>query len=168
MELIATTERLVIRKLTENDAAFILELLNMPSWLQFIGDRNVRTLDDARNYIIDKYLPSYKQKHGLYCVALKDSLVPIGTCGLMQRDNFDHPDIGFAYLPEYEGKGYAKEAALSMLEQAKKFEYNRLLAITTKDNIKSIRLLEKLGFSFEKHTSVPNDDVELMLFSVNF
>lgn len=168
MEIIAATERLLLRKFIEEDASFIQELLNTPSWIKYIGDRNVKSIEDGKNYITERFIPHYqKMGFGFYAVISKDSKTCIGMCGLVKRDGLDGVDIGFAFMPNYEGKGYAKEAALATLQHAKELNIHILLAITIKDNIKSIKLLERLGFAFKRFTTIPNDDEELMLFSIN-
>lgn len=160
------TDRLTIREFVPEDAAFIFELLNTPTWIQFIGDRNIKTLADAHDYIVDKMMPNYvSQGFGFYAVALKESAIVIGMCGLIKRDGLDDIDIGFAFLPAYEGKGYAYESSLAILNLANHtLGIQRIAAITTKDNIHSIRLLEKLGLVFERHIYLPADPEELMLF----
>ena len=146
------TERLLLTHLDPADAAFILELLNEPSWLRFIGDKNVHSLDDARRYIENGPMAMYAAKgFGLYRVALKETDTPIGICGLIKRDTLPEPDIGFAFLPRAWGAGYAREASLAVIEQGRReFGLVRLLAITDPDNERSIRLLERLGLREER------------------
>lgn len=164
---ILETDRLIVRHFTLDDAAFILELLNDPDWLRFIGDRGVRTLDDARAYLINGPLAMYQRSgFGLYAVALKSSGVPIGMCGLIKREGLDDVDLGFAYLPEYRAQGYGYEAAAAVLADGRQtFGLKRIVAITSLDNEKSIRLLERLGFAFEKIIRLPGGDEELKLFA---
>jgi RimJ/RimL family protein N-acetyltransferase len=160
------TQNLFIHRLTEDDAAFILQLLNSPGWLQQIGDRGVRTIDDARDYLLKGPMSSYeKNGFGLMCVSLKTDDIPIGICGLIKRDTLDDVDIGFALLPGYEGKGYAYEAAAAIMTLAAKLNMVRVVAITLPTNIKSVKLLERLGLSFEKMIRLPGDEEELMLMS---
>ena len=164
------TERLLVRGFDTNDAEFILELLNQPSFIQFIGDKGVRSVDDARNYITTGPIESY-QRHGfgLYLVELKDRKVPIGMCGVLKRESLPDPDLGFAFLPEYWGKGYAFEAASAALDQARDFfKLARILAITNPDNDASIKLLAKLGFQFERVMKLSTDSDEVKLFSLMF
>ena len=164
------TERLLVREFDTNDAEFILELLNQPSFIQFIGDKGVRSVDDARNYITTGPIESY-QRHGfgLYLVELKDRKVPIGMCGVLKRESLPDPDLGFAFLPEYWGKGYAFEAASAALDQARDFfKLARILAITNPDNDASIKLLVKLGFKFERVMKLSSDSDEVKLFSLMF
>lgn len=161
------TQRLRLRRLSLDDAAFILDLLNQPSWLQYIGDKGVRTLDDARRYIEQGPLAMYAQiGFGLYRVELKDSGVPIGLCGLLKRDSLDDVDLGFAFLPAYWSQGYAREAATATLahgEQA--FGLQRIVAITLPDNRGSIRLLQAIGFAQERTLSLAADEPELLLLA---
>ena len=168
MKQIIVTERLVLREVNINDADFILGLLNSKGWLQFIGDRNVRSLPDAEKYIADRIVKSYIDHGlGLYLVELKTSGTAIGLCGLIKRDTLDDIDIGFAFLPEYNGFGYAFEAAISTLQFAfESLEINRLVAITTPDNINSIKLLEKIGMQFEKKILFEEKE-ELFLFGIS-
>jgi len=164
------TERLLVRGFDTNDAEFILELLNQPSFIQFIGDKGVRSVDDAMNYITTGPIESY-QRHGfgLYLVELKDRKVPIGMCGVLKRESLPDPDLGFAFLPEYWGKGYAFEAASAALDQARDFfKLERILAITNPDNDASIKLLAKLGFQFERVMKLSSDSDEVKLFSLMF
>src|SRR5688572_13489165 len=151
------TERLILREFTTADAAFLLELLNAPNWLQFIGDRGVRTKKDAVTYILQKFIDSYKRLgFGFYLTQLKQEDVPIGMCGIIKRDYLEDVDIGFAFLPAFTGKGYAFEAASATLAFAKKqYNLNRIVAVTDADNLSSINLLKKLGMQYEKMVSWP-------------
>lgn len=160
------TDRLIIRWLTIEDAAFILELVNDPSWLRFIGDRGVRTLEDARNYILKGPAEMYgRLGFGLYLVELKDEGVPIGTCGLIKRDSLKDVDIGFAFLPSFRGSGYAYEAASAVLAYGKNtLGLERIVAIVSPGNDRSIRLLEKLGLQFEQRIQLSERD-EVKLFA---
>ena len=165
---VAETQRLLISKFTLNDASFFLELVNTPNWLKYIGDRNTKTKQDAEKRIEEGHLSSYKEYgFGFYKLLLKDeNRKPIGCCGLIKRDTLDHVDIGFAMLPEYEGKGYGYEASIEIMRLAKhKFILDKLVAITNPDNQNSIKLLEKLGFKFEKKVKPFDDDKELLLFA---
>jgi [ribosomal protein S5]-alanine N-acetyltransferase len=163
------TQRLNIRELSPNDAAFILELLNEPSFIENIGDRNVRNLEDAEGYISNGPIASYKKNgFGLWSVKLKKSDEAIGICGLIKRDTLDDVDIGFAFLERFCGKGYATEAAIATFDYARDVvEIKRLVAITIPDNKGSIRVLEKIGLKFEKMIKQPHDENELMLFGVD-
>ncbi len=161
------TERLILRKFNTGDSGFILELLNNPSWLKYIGDRGVKTINDASNYITEKLVKSYETNgFGLYMTMLKIENVPIGMCGLIKRDTLEDVDIGFALSPVFSGNGYALEAALVTMAYAKTvLKLQRIVAITTPDNSNSINLLKKLKFNFEKMIRLSGDDAELMLFS---
>lgn len=161
------TERLILRRLATDDAAFILELVNDPSWLRFIGDKGVRTLDDARDYILNGPIEMYARLgFGLYLTELKNGSVPIGICGLLKRDSLDDVDIGFAFLPKYRSKGYAYEAAAAAMAYGRReLGLNRIVAITSVDNHASERLLQKLGFEFERMVSLPDDAEEVSLFA---
>lgn len=162
------TERLIIDTFSVDDAAFVLELLNTPAWLTFIGDRNVRTLDDAKQYILTGPLTSYERfGFGPYVVKLKASELPIGICGLYKRDALPDVDLGFAFLPAYAGKGYGYEAASTVLTYAKTvLRLTRMTGITKPTNQSSIRLLEKLGMRFEKKIIFVADGQESLLFGL--
>src|ERR1044071_1099016 len=149
---ILETDRLILRWLSADDAEFILGLLNEPSWLRFIGDRGVRTIEAARDYILKGPVEMYARLgFGVYAVELKEGGIPIGTCGLIKRDSLDDVDIGYSLLPQYWSKGYAFEAASAVMEYAKDvLGLKRIVAITTTDNHSSARLLEKLGLRFER------------------
>lgn len=166
MKVLASTERLLLRELTPADAAFILRLVNTEGWLQFIGDRGVRFLADAESYIANGPAKSYRENgFGLWCIEEKAAGTAIGMCGLIRRAGLEDTDIGFAVLPEYEGKGYVSEAAAATLQLAeKRFGIQRLAAITAMHNQRSIALLQKLGFALEKTVFLPNDPEELNLF----
>lgn len=165
--MILETDRLQLCKITPNDVEFIFELLNTPTWLQYIGDKGIKTPADACNYIITGPMASYnKHGFGLWLIKLKQEQVPIGMCGLIKRDYLENVDIGYALLPQYTGKGYAYEAAKATLDYATiNLALNKVVAFTDKDNEHSISLLKKLGMSFEKMITIPNDSEELMLFS---
>lgn len=167
--VVLTTERLAIRQLGEADAPFILELLNDSSFIRNIGDRNVRTLDDARAYIRKGPLASYERHgFGLWLVELKGEGTPIGICGLLKRDVLDAPDIGFAYLPPFQAKGYGYEAAHAVLHHAcDALHLPRVVAIVNADNVPSARLLEKLGMRFERMVQVSDNEPPLALFAVS-
>lgn len=142
-----TTPRLVIRRFTEADAPFVLDLLTEPAWLKHIGDRGVRTVADARHYLHTGPLASYAAYgHGLYHVARKDTDEPVGMCGILRRDGLDHPDLGYAFLEQHHGFGYATEAARATLEHARlHLGMRTVVAITTEANVASQRVLEKVG-----------------------
>lgn len=163
------TERLLIRPLAANDADFIVELLNDPSFIQNIGDRNVRTMEDAEKYILNGHVASYeKNGFGLCLVVLKETGESIGMCGLIQRDQLDDVDLGYAYLPRFWGKGYAVEAAKATLEFGwQTVGLKRIVAITDPSNTPSNRVLEKLGFAFEKMVKIAADDIDLNLYAIH-
>lgn len=160
------TERLLIDKFSVDDAAFMLELLNTPSWIQFIGDRNVHSLDEARQYLQDGVIKSYEQNgFGGYLVRLKAGGIPIGMCGLFKREMLDDADIGFAFLPAFVGKGYGYESAAAVMNYAaQQLGLLRIMGITSPGNHDSIRLLEKLGLRFEKKFMFKRDGEESLLF----
>jgi len=161
------TERLSLRKLTVDDAEFILTLLNEPSFLRYIGDKKVRNLDDARQYILNGPVASHERHgFGLNCVELRESHTPIGMCGLLKRDELPDPDIGFALLPDFCNKGFAFEAAEAVLKDAReRLQIQRILAITSLDNEASINLLKRLGFRFEEVVQLSPNREQLRLFS---
>ncbi len=162
------TERLNLRQLTNDDAPFILGLLNEPSFIQNIGDRKVRTVEDARSYILNGPVKSY-EKHGfgLYLVTLIETNESIGMCGLIKREGLEDVDIGYALLPKFWSKGYAVEAARATKEYAKDvIGLKRLVAIVDPANEGSIRVLEKIGLRYEKMIRLSADDIELKLFGV--
>ena len=163
------TARLVIRPFTPDDAPFILKLLNEPGWLRFIGDRGIRSVEDARAYIERVPMTSYeKNGFGLSLVALKETGVAAGMAGLIRRDGLEDVDVGFAFLEEHMGRGYAREAAEAVVAQGwSAFALPRIVAITTTDNTRSIRLLEALGFRFERVFRMPDDDEDLNLYAMD-
>ena len=164
---VLATDRLILRWLEPGDAAFILELLNQPSFLHFIGDRGVGTIEGAREYIAQGPGRSYAEHgFGLYLVELKDDRRPIGMCGLLRRQTLEDVDLGFAFLPRYWARGYAYESARAVLAHAKAdFGLKRIVAITASDNEAAIRLLEKLGMRFEKMIRLTDDAPEVKLFA---
>lgn len=163
---ILETERLVLRHLEPGDATFILRLLNEPSFIENIGDRGVRNLEDAERYIENGPRASYDRfGFGLFLVELKSSGDPLGICGLLKRDALEVPDIGFAFVPEFWSQGYAIEAASATFAWARDtLGIKRLAAITSPNNDKSIRLLEKLGFRFDRMMSLTEGETEVRLF----
>lgn len=160
------TDRLILRRMSIEDAEFMLGLLNEPSWLRFIGDRGVRTHEDARAYILKGPVDMYDRLgFGLYLTELKEEGVPIGICGLVKRDFLADVDIGFALLPRFWGQGYAYEAASAVMEHGKgPLGLKRIVAITAPDNQSSIRLLEKLGLKFDRMIRATADGPEIRLF----
>ncbi len=156
------TERLALCELSLADTTFIKDLVNTPGWMKFIGDRNIRTEEDASNYV-QKIMNNNNIKY--WVVKLKNQHISIGIVTFIKRDYLEHHDIGFAFLPKYAGNGYGYEASLTVLDDAiNKNNHRRILATTIKENINSIKLLEKLGLSFEKEMEVGKD--LLMIYSV--
>jgi len=166
-KIILETDRLTLREFTIDDTDFIISLLNSPGWLEFIGDRHVKTEDQAKQYLLNGPIKSYQENgFGLSLVELKHNKTPIGMCGLLKRDYLEDPDIGFAFLPEGTGKGYAFEIVNATMNYAKDtLNMPRVLAITLPSNKSSIKLLEKAGLKFLKNTSSPTGTDVLMLFS---
>ena len=166
---ILETERLNLRQFISDDAAFILELVNDPSFIQNIGDRGVRSLEDAQRYLETGPIASYARNgFGLWLVQLKETGESIGMCGLIKRDSLEDVDIGYAFLPKFWSKGYAFESALAVREYGHKTTgLNRLVAITDPANAGSIRVLEKIGMKFEKMIRLSADDIELKFFAVD-
>jgi [ribosomal protein S5]-alanine N-acetyltransferase len=163
------TERLTLRPMTEKDADFILELLNDPAFIRYIGDRKVRTREAAKAYITNGPVASYANNgFGLYLVELKESGESMGMCGLIRRNTLKDVDIGYAFLPKFWSKGYAFEAAQEMKRYAQEeLTLKRLVAVVDPENPPSIHLLEKLGMKFEKMVRLSPDDIELKLFAVD-
>lgn len=163
------TERLILRRMSADDAEFILRLLNEPSWLQYIGDRGVRTLEDARNYILQGPAEMYARLgFGLYLVELKMEGIPVGICGLVKRDFLDDVDVGYAFLPQYWQQGYAYESASAVMAYSTGvLGLKRIVAITAVDNHRSAKLLEKLGLYFERMVKYPGDEKEIRLFAID-
>ncbi|NBL65020.1 GNAT family N-acetyltransferase [Flavobacterium sp. NST-5] len=160
------TSRLVLKPAHLEDADFFVELYNMPSFLQYIGDKNIRTTQDAEDYISEKFLPHFqKLGFGNYVVILKENQTKIGAVGIFERDFLPVMDIGFSFFEKYQGKGYAFEAAHHLKEiVAKDFGITKIAAMTTKDNFLSQKLIEKLGLRFQKLIEIPNDAEELMYY----
>ena len=126
-ELTLTTERLRLRPTAVYDVEFIHVLMNTPKWLQYIGDRNIKTLKDAEKYILDNIIPQRERLgYSAYTVIKKADNSKMGTCGLYDREGLEGIDIGFAFLPEYERRGYALEATRALVQTAaKKFKAGR-------------------------------------------
>ena len=159
------TERLTLREICVDDAEFMLDLLTQPSFLRFIGDKGVRTIEETRQFIIDGPVDSYA-RHGLgmYIVELKVSGEPVGMSGLVKRETLEDVDVGFAFLPKYWSQGYAYESTCAVMEYARnELGLGRILGITTRDNVSSIRLLEKIGLRFEKMIQLEEDEAEIKL-----
>ena len=166
MEIVIETERLILRKFTLEDAPFLLELVNTPAWLQFIGDRNVHTVEESENYLRNGNLKSYAEYgFGFYLVVIKETNEAIGMCGLVKRDSLEDVDIGFAFMPDSIGKGYGYEAASATLDYALNvLKLGRIVAIVDPQNASSIALIKKIGLKYEKMVQISTNDIELMLF----
>jgi RimJ/RimL family protein N-acetyltransferase len=161
------TRRLNMRHFHSRDAAFILRLLNEPSFHQYIGDRKVRTIDDAIKYINSRLIASYlNHGYGLYIVEQKDG-TPIGMCGLVKRDPAEDPDVGFAFIPEVWRQGYAFESAAEILNYARQtLGLTRVLGITIPDNISSVKTLEKLGLHFLRSDTTKDTQEDISVYEI--
>lgn len=164
---ILTTSRLILDLATKKDAPFLFELMNDPSYIKNIGDRNIKTVCDAGTFINEKFIKSYKDNgYGYYIIKLKDSLKPTGICGLINRKEMKFIDIGYALLPEFRNKGIAFEATKALYDFAQiRLKMDDIVAIIDPINFKSIALIEKLGFKFKKMVQLPNDDINCRLYS---
>lgn len=160
------TERLTLRWLTAADAPFMLGLLNEPSFIENIGDRGVRTVEGASEYITRGAVASYEQNgYGLYLVERKDGGVPVGICGLVKRPFLDDADVGFAFLPQYWSQGYAHESAAAVMRLARdRLGLGRVVAIVSPGNEPSMRLLRKIGLEYERMIALPESGEECALF----
>lgn len=167
MKYILHTKHLSLREFNVNDSLFIIELVNSEGWLKYIGDRNIKTEEQAKNHLINGALKGYREHgYGLYLVEITKDKTPIGMCGIMKRENLENPDIGFAFLPEYIGKGYAYEIASATINYAKeKLNISTVCAITVAYNEKSIKLLERIGLNYIKTIKMADDKEELLLYS---
>ncbi|HDR7640645.1 alanine acetyltransferase [Bacillus wiedmannii] len=161
--IVLETERLVLRWFDIKDAPFILELVNDPAWIQFIGDKRIKNLDDAKKYILNGPVDMYnKMGFGLYLVERKEDFTPLGMCGLIKRDSLEDVDIGFAFLEKFRSKGYGFESASAVIDYGvQNLGMKRIVAITTIDNINSEKLLEKVGLQFEEIISDSGEDLKL-------
>jgi ribosomal-protein-alanine N-acetyltransferase len=169
MKQILETERLILRELDIQDAQFMFQLLNSHGWIKYIGDRNIKSKEDAKEYIQKGPLVSYAaHRFGLYAIELKESKLAIGVCGLLKREYLEFVDIGFALLPEYEAKGYAYEAAKAILDFSNEnLHINNFSAITLPNNSRSINLLKRLGFKFSKNFIFESTNEELELYNLH-
>jgi RimJ/RimL family protein N-acetyltransferase len=168
VKIVLQTERLRLRRMEPGDAGFMLGLLNDPAWHRYIGDRGIRTLEGARDYIIKGPMEMHARLgFGFDVVERKEDGCPIGVCGLAKRDFLDDVDIGYAFLPQYGGQGYAIEAAQGVMAHAKALGLQRIVATVRPDNSASIRVLEKLGLRFERMIRAPDTERELQLFAVD-
>ncbi|MGJ8666353.1 MAG: GNAT family N-acetyltransferase [Patiriisocius sp.] len=164
------TQRLIIRKIEMSDAPFFVELFNSKGWIEFIGDRNIKSVEDAEKILKEKYLPSYSENgFGFYIVLEKNSQKPIGTCGVYKRPNLEHPDLGFAFLDSETGKGYGFESSRAVLDYViLNFEVKEFYAFTLRTNPRSINLLDKLDFDENGTYQHEGSEEELLLFSVKY
>ena len=161
------TQRLLLRPVVATDASFLVQLLNTPAWLQYIGDRHVHNEEQALTYMRNGPQKSYADHgFGLMLVEQRKDRKPIGLCGLLKRDYLSFPDIGFALMPAHEGQGFAHEAAEAVLRDAVHRGLQEVGAITIPNNVRSVRLLEKLGLSFQRHIAVPPKGEELALYTM--
>ncbi len=165
--IILETERLVLREVTVQDAAFVLDLLNSPGFLENIGDRGVRTPDQARTYIEERVLGSYRDHgFGMWLTAQKSDGAAVGLAGLVRRDGLDVPDVGYAFIQRAWGRGYAQEAAAAVLAHARgPMGIPQLAAITTPQNLASMAVLRKVGFRFQGMITLPGAERESTYFS---
>lgn len=164
---ILETERLALRQLNVHDAAFVLDLLNQPSFIKNIGDRGVRSVTDAENYIKERVIESYERLgFGMYAVELKTDGLVIGMCGLVKRDELPDVDIGFAFLPRYWSQGYAMESAAAVKQYSfQSLALQRLVGITNQDNRGSIKVLEKIGLNYEGTIRLEGESEDLFLYA---
>jgi RimJ/RimL family protein N-acetyltransferase len=167
MKFILESERLRLRELTLDDTAFIIELVNTSGWLTFIGDRNIKTEEQAKSYLENGPIKSYHENgFGLSLVEIKDSQTRVGMCGILKRDTLEHPGIGFAFLPEFMEKGYAFEMAHATVQHAiNQLKLPIIYAIVVPENVRSIKLLNKIGLTFVKRFHFGDSNQELLLYS---
>ena len=165
---IIETERLLLQPMKLDDSDFVLDLYNSPNFIKFIGDRNMRTIADAENYIKTKFLPHFKKLgYGNFLIKLKSDGTKIGSVGIFQREGLEIQDIGFSFLPDYEGKGYGFDAASKLMETLfSEFGLKKISAITTNENIASQKLIEKLGLKYVKMIRLPDDEEELRYYMI--
>ncbi len=165
--VVVQTARLNLREMHEDDAEFIIELLNDEAFLRYIGDKGVRTVEDARQYLRSGPISSYQRfGFGLYLVESRESGERLGMCGLLKRDTLEDVDIGFALLPQHRAKGFAVESGAAVMRHARAvLGLKRIVAITSQDNAGSASVLRKIGFKYERLIRLPHDDNELKLFA---
>jgi RimJ/RimL family protein N-acetyltransferase len=163
------TERLTLSRLSYDDCEFILELVNEPAFVKYIGDRGIRTLDDAKDYLRKGPIDSYELNgFGLYRVSRKEDEASLGMCGLVRREEFDYPDLGFAFLEKHWAKGYAYESSLATIEHAaEELGLTHIIAMTNADNESSIALLKKLGFHYEQMVRMPGENREICRYALD-
>lgn len=165
--MILETERLLLREVSTTDASSFYKLLTSEGWLTYIGDRNIHSVADAEAYIEKHYIPSYARLgYGSYCVLNKKTQEFMGACGLYKRDNLDHPDIGFAFLPNFHRQGYGYEAASAVIKYVfKELNIKTIVGFTLPQNTASINLLKKIGLARIGTYQFEKDKEELLLFS---
>jgi len=163
------TDRLTLSELSYDDCEFIFVLVNEPSFIRYIGDRGVRTLEDAREYLRKGPIGSYANNgFGLFLVCRRDDAAPIGICGLVKREEFEFPDLGFAFLEQYRTNGYAQESSLAVIAHAQQeLGLTHIIAMVDGDNESSLRLLEKLGFSFEEMVRMPGEAEDVCRYALD-
>lgn len=168
MKYILETDRLKLRELTLDDTAFIIELVNSPGWIKYIGDRNIKTEEQAISYLENGPIKSYHDNgFGLLMVETKYGNRKIGMCGILKRDTLEHPDIGYALLPAFTGNGYAFEMAHAVLQYATvQLKLSTIFAITVPENMRSIKILEKIGLTFMKRIQLATNHEELLLYAL--
>jgi RimJ/RimL family protein N-acetyltransferase len=161
------TDRLLINKITIDDAAFVLELMNDKDWIKNVGDKGVRTIEDAQAYIQQRFIKTYQESNcGFYSLNIKNTHEIIGIAGLVDREGIDHIDIGYGILPEFRGKGYAFEATKAIYDYGyQELNLEKIVAIVNPDNLHSIKLLSKLGLEFEKMIRLPDEEIDILLYS---
>lgn len=166
---IIETERLYLSRVTVDNASFLVDLLNEPSFLQYIGDKGVRATEEAVKYIKTEFLDSYAQRgFGLLLVKIKHNNTPIGICGIKKRNSLELPEIGYAFLSKFRSKGYATESARAVIDYARNgLGLKRVVAITSPENEASVRVLEKIGFQFEKMIDLPDFESKIKLFTAD-
>ncbi|MBE71816.1 MAG: alanine acetyltransferase [Thalassospira sp.] len=154
--MIVQTERTILREATHDDAPFILQLLNEPGWLRFIGDRNIHDLQAARDYIDLRFRENYDKLGFGMCVALeKQGQSPIGLIGFVKRDTLDAPDIGYAVTEAHQGKGYAYEVSSALINHGwHHYGFDKIYGYCLPENVASVRMLEKLGLTYLRDQDV--------------
>ena len=164
---ILETERLILREMNDDDASFMLQIVNVPEFIEYVGDRGVRTVDDAIKYVNDGPVASYAEHgFGLWLVELRETGEKLGICGFVKRDNLDDVDIGFGFLPQYWSKGYAYESAIATMEYGRStLGLKRIIGVTNPDNESSVGLLEKIGLKFERMVQMAEGEKEIELFA---
>lgn len=162
------TERLLLKPISVSDSEFIFELYNSPNFIKFIGDKGIKSVEDAENYIVTKFLPQLgRLGYGNYLITLKSSGEKIGSVGIFEREGLEVHDIGFSFLPEFEGKGYGFEASSKLLSNAfTDWGIAKVSAITSKENKASQKLIEKLGLKYLRMVQLPNEDEELLYYEI--